>query len=199
MLALIEQITASLHDYAPDHAREARRVLLRIYRDTRFAADKSPYKQHLAAWWGLPGAEKTSGAGFYLHLSADELMVAAGLFMPTKEQLRSVRLALVDQYEQWSALLEVPELCRHFALHDPQALTRMPKGFRDEHPAANWIKARQWGVFASLPVETALKPELASTLDQHFRLASPLVDFLDRAIASGHPRPRSPLTGSRFF
>src|ERR1700745_1144255 len=77
MLALIEQVTHGMMDYAPAHVRPAQKSMLRIYRDTRFSADKTPYKTHLAAWWAREGAAKTSGSGYYLHISPTELLVAA--------------------------------------------------------------------------------------------------------------------------
>lgn len=191
MLALIEQINASMESYAPDYIREARRTLLRIYRDTRFSADKTPYKQHIAAWWSPRGAEKTSDAGYYLHLGPTELTIAAGVYMPSKDQLLAIRRSLLDHHEEFASLLREPKLRRRFALHDPMPLTRAPKGFPAEHPAAEWIRWRQWGVVANLPPETALDPKLPRIVDQHFRLAAPLVDFLHRAIISGRPRPVS--------
>ncbi|ACO31401.1 MULTISPECIES: DUF2461 domain-containing protein [Acidobacterium] len=187
MLALIESVTQGMIDYAPDHMREARRVMLRFYRDTRFSADKSPYKQHIAAWWGRGGMQKTSGAGYYLHLSGTELIVAAGVYMPGKDQLLAIRRYLLDHYEEFGTLLEDRKMRRSFGLHDPLALTRAPKGFPVDHPAAEWIRWRQWGVTTALPAEAALTSQLPRTVQSHFALAAPLVGFLNRAILSAAP------------
>ena len=179
MLELIERINVGMADYAPAHIRPAAKILFRIYRDTRFSADKSPYKSHLGAWWARSGMEKTSGAGYYLHVSGTELVVAAGVYMPAKEQTLAIRRHLLANHEEWKKLIENRKLLRAFDVHDPAALSRPPKGFPADHPAIEWIKWRQWGVTKHLPAETALDENLAEQVESHFRLASPLVEFLN--------------------
>src|ERR1700729_1415393 len=78
LLALIGEINYAMSDFAAEHLRPAPKVMMRIYRDIRFSKDKRPYKTHVSAWWAREGLEKTSGAGFYFHLSPEELLIAAG-------------------------------------------------------------------------------------------------------------------------
>ena len=91
MLAIIRQVTDAMTDFAPEHVRPAEKTYFRIYRDTRFSKDKRPYKDHVAAWWSHQGLGKTSGAGFYFHVSPKEVTIAAGAYMPEKEQLAAIR------------------------------------------------------------------------------------------------------------
>lgn len=205
MLALIEKITEGMMDYAPAHVRPAQKTMLRIYRDTRFSADKTPYKTHLAAWWSRVGMEKTSGSGYYFHVSPTGLEIAAGVFMPAKEQLLAIRKHLLEHHEEFKRLIEseklgAKRLPAKMTLHDPVALSRPPKGFPAEHPAMEWIKWRQWGVAATLPAATlsanlALQPKLAETIGGYFRLAQPLVDFLNEPLLKGIEKRRKPLFG----
>ena len=69
MLAIIRKVTDAMMDFEPSFVRPPEKCLFRIYRDTRFSANKLPYKTHVAAWWSHQGLEKTSGAGFYFHVS----------------------------------------------------------------------------------------------------------------------------------
>ncbi|MBV8629359.1 MAG: DUF2461 domain-containing protein [Silvibacterium sp.] len=200
MLALIEKVTQGMLDYAPAHVRPAQKSMLRIYRDTRFSADKTPYKTHMAAWWAHQSAAKTSGSGYYLHVSPTEVTVAAGVYMPPKEQLLAIRQHLVEHHEEFRRLIETKnlrakKLPAKMELHDPQALSRPPKGFAAEHPAIEWIKWRQWGVYATLPAETALKPDLAKMVEGYFRLSQPLVDYLSKPLLRGMEKRRKPLFG----
>jgi uncharacterized protein (TIGR02453 family) len=197
MLALIERLTDGMADYAPVHMRPAGKCMFRIYRDTRFSSDKSPYKTHLGAWWARHGLEKTSGGGYYMHVGAEEFVIAAGVYMPEKNQLLAIRRRLQERHEEWKKLIEDRKLLRVFQVHDPMALTRPPKGFPREHPAMVWIKWRQWGVTAHLPAETALKPKLAEEIEKRFRLAAPLVDFLNAPLVRAE-RPRPAWTGGRL-
>jgi uncharacterized protein (TIGR02453 family) len=195
MLALIEKITEGMTEYAPAHVRPAQKSMLRIYRDTRFSADKTPYKTHLAAWWARSGAEKTSGSGYYCHVSPTELVIAAGVFMPPKEQLLAIRQHLLEQHEEFKRLIEAKKLRTKMTLHDTAALTRPPKGFPADHPAIEWIKGRQWGVIATLPADPALQPRLAETIGGYFRLSQPLVDFLNEPLLKGMEKRKKPLFG----
>lgn len=195
MLALIERLMHGMSDYAPNHIRPPQKCMLRIYRDTRFSADKTPYKTHVAAWWTGTGLEKTSGGGYYLHLSATELVIAAGVYMPPKEQLSAIRHHLLENHADFRRILENKKLRAKMTLHDPQALTRPPKGFSADHPAIEWIKWRQWGVIANLPATEALKPSLAATIEEHFRLATPLVEFLNQPLLHAAKKKNKRLFG----
>jgi uncharacterized protein (TIGR02453 family) len=197
MLALIERLTEGMAEYAPAHMRPAGKCMFRIYRDTRFSADKSPYKTHLGAWWARSGLEKTSGGGYYMHVGATEFVIAAGVYMPEKDQLLAIRRRLLEHHVEWKRLIEDKRLLRAFKVHDPMALTRAPKGFPEDHPAMEWIKWRQWGVTAHLPAETALKPGLAQEIEKRFRLAAPLVDFLNAPLVRPE-RPRPVWAGGRL-
>jgi uncharacterized protein (TIGR02453 family) len=184
MLAVVRKITDAMVDFAPSHVRPAEKSLFRIYRDTRFSNDKQPYKTHVAAWWSHQGLEKTSGAGYYFHVSPKEVVIAAGAYMPEKEQLAAIRHWLLDHHTEFRKLLARPAMRRAFTEFEGNALTRPPKGFPPDHPALDLIRHRQWGLSATLPPETALDPKLATTIIKYFRLAAPVVDALNTPIAA---------------
>lgn len=197
MLALIERITEGMADYAPGFMRPASKCLFRIYRDTRFSADKSPYKTHLGAWWARNGLVKTSGGGYYIHIGSGQFVIAAGAYMPEKDQMLAIRRHLLEHHAEWKRIIGNRALLRAFSVHDPMALARAPKGFPAEHPAIEWIKWRQWGVTAHLPAETALGANLAKEIEKRFRLAAPLVEFLNAPLARAE-RPRPVWRGGRL-
>lgn len=184
MLAAVRKITDAMLDFAPQHVRPAEKSLFRIYRDTRFSNDKRPYKTHVAAWWSHQGLEKTSGAGYYFSVSAKEVVIAAGAYMPEKEQLAAIRHWLLDNHASFRKLLARPAIKKAFTEFEGNALTRPPKGFPCEHPGLDLVKCRQWGLAATLLAETALDPKLAATVIRYFKLAAPVVDALNTPIAA---------------
>jgi uncharacterized protein (TIGR02453 family) len=184
MLAIVRKITDAMVTFAPNHIRPAEKSLFRIYRDTRFSSDKRPYKTHVAAWWSHQGLEKTSGAGYYFHVSAKEVIIAAGAYMPEKDQLAAIRHWLVENHSQFRKLLQSAAVRRAFTEFEGNALTRPPKGFPTDHPALDLIQCRQWGLSATLPANTALQPDFAAVIIRHFKLAAPLVDALNTPIAA---------------
>src|SRR5258708_5004048 len=106
MLALIDEVNEAMVEFAPEHVRPAQKIMMRIYRDIRFAKDKRPYKHHVSAWWVRDGLQKTSGAGFYLQVSATEVLVAAGVYMPEREQLLAIRRYLAEHHEEFCAVVK---------------------------------------------------------------------------------------------
>jgi uncharacterized protein (TIGR02453 family) len=184
MLAIIRKITDAMTEFAPYHVRPAEKSLFRIYRDTRFSNNKLPYKTHVAAWWSHTGMEKTSGAGYYFQVSPKGVVIAAGAYMPEKEQLAAIRHWLLENHVAFRKVLNKPAVKKIFNEFEGEALTRPPKGFPPEHPAMDLIKQKQWGLSTTLPVETALEKNFAQTLVKHFKLLAPLVDALNTPIAA---------------
>jgi uncharacterized protein (TIGR02453 family) len=167
---------------------------MRIYRDTRFSNNKLPYKTHVSAWWVHDGLQKTSGAGFYLHVSSKQVEIAAGAFMPDAEQLLAIRRFLMEHHEEYRKLAQARGLRR--LLNDEESgvpLSRSPKGFPAEHPAAALYRQKRWGFSVSLKPELATKPEFAKLVASHFRAAAPLVALLNRPLLVVRERPRRPL------
>ena len=179
MLQIIEKVTEAMAEFAPAHVRPPQKCMMRIYRDTRFSADKSPYKRNIAAWWSREGLEKTSGGGYYMHLSGKDVVIAAGVYMPEREQLSAIRKYLLDHHEEVRDLLKDKKLRRQMDNFDGLPLTRPPKGFPREHPAMDLILCRQWGLAATLPAESAVSENFVREIVQRFRLAAPLVDALN--------------------
>jgi uncharacterized protein (TIGR02453 family) len=198
MLALIEEINHGLAEFAPDHVRPPAKAMMRIYRDIRFSNDKRPYKSNIAAWWARSGLEKTSGGGFYFHISPKEVHISAGAYMPEREQLLAIRRHLLEHHEEMRAILRSIEGTKRpvtlkaapMKQFDGLKLTRAPKGFPADHPALDLILHRQWGVTSELPVEAATSAKLVEEVVTRFRLAAPLVALLNAPLKG---RTREPI------
>jgi uncharacterized protein (TIGR02453 family) len=187
MLALIEEVNQALARFAPDHVRPAHKCMMRIYRDTRFDASRGiaprPYKTNVAAWWSRSGLEKTSGAGFYFHFSPAETVIAAGIYMPTPDQLLAIRRHIVIHHAELRAILANRKLLAAMHEFEGRRLTRAPRGFPADSPALDLLLSRQWGVASTLPAERATLPTFLKDIATRFALAAPLVHFLNTPLA----------------
>ena len=184
MLALAEEINHGLAGFAPEYVRTPQKAVMRIYRDIRFSKNKLPYKTHVSAWWAKQGLEKTSGGGFYLEIGERGLMIAAGVYMPEKEQLLAIRRHLLEHHVAFRKIVSAKKLTAAMQPIDGMKMARGPKGFPADHPALDLILQRQWGVSVTLPVERALLPTLASEILTHFKLAYPMVAFLNEPLGA---------------
>jgi uncharacterized protein (TIGR02453 family) len=193
MLALIDEVSAAMTGtharpgFAEEHVRPANKIMMRIYRDTRFSRDKRPYKSHVAAWWAKRGMEKTSGGGYYVHVGPTEVMISAGVYMPERDQLLAIRRWMSAHHAEYRALVKAalrPRKGERFAMSgiDGQLLTRLPKGFAKDDPADELLRARNWGVHLLLPAEAALEASFVDEIVRGFRRAAPIVQALNGAI-----------------
>jgi uncharacterized protein (TIGR02453 family) len=189
MLKLIGEISEAMLEFAPLHVRPPQKIMLRIYRDIRFSKDKRPYKNHVSAWWLRDGLQKTSGAGFYLSVSAEEVLVAAGVYMPEREQLLAIRRYLAEHHEEFLALMKGKKLRSLMTESDAISLTRAPKGFPEDHPAIDLLKNKEWGVSARLPVERATKATLLKDVVERFKVAAPMIAMLNAPLVGKPKRP----------
>lgn len=189
MLALIGEVNEAMLEFAPENVRPPHKAMMRIYRDIRFSKDKRPYKIHQAAWWAREGLHKTSGAGFYFDVSATEVTVAAGVFMPEREQLLAIRRYLVEHHAELRRLLAGKKTRALMEDIDGARLTRPPKGFAADDPAMDLLVCRQWGVSAKLPLERATKSTLVKDIVERFRVAAPMVALLNAPLVGKPKRP----------
>jgi uncharacterized protein (DUF2461 family) len=122
-------------------------------------------------------------------------MIAAGVYMPPREQLLQLRRWMSENHKAYRAMTKklLASKTAGFTAIDPQALTRMPKGFAKDDPADELVRATNWGVSCSLPAETALQPALVKQIVQRLRMTAPLVDTLNAALMPEPVARRRPL------
>ena len=184
MIQLVEALNAGLLDFAPDHITDPRKAVYRIYRDTRFSADKTPYKTHLAAIFphhGFDGSfSKHASAGFYFQITARSVGVAAGSYNPGPDELRAVRGWLTENHAAFRKAAGQPKKL----LGDLQgsAVTRMPKGFAADHPAEDLLRMKQWLYWVELDAKVATTPRLLAEVLKRFRAAAPVIAMLNAAL-----------------
>jgi uncharacterized protein (TIGR02453 family) len=189
MLALIGEMNEAMADFAPMYIRPPQKIMMRIYRDIRFSKDKRPYKTHISAWWAREGLEKTSGGGFYFHVSPEEVFIAAGVYMPEREQLLAIRRYLAEHHEEYRALMKGKKLRSLMTEGDGAPLTRAPKGFPEDHPAIDLLKKRQWTLSTSLHGEAALETTLVKSVVERFKAVAPVIDLLNEPLIAKPKRP----------
>jgi uncharacterized protein (TIGR02453 family) len=132
-----------------------------------------------------------------MQIGPQQAMLAAGVYMPERDQLLQLRRWMSEHHESYRAMTKklIKNKTAGFADIDSQALTRMPKGFASDDPADELLRAKNWGIRCDLPADAALQPDFAAQIVKRMRLATPLIDTLNDAIlkdhtaASAHPRP----------
>lgn len=166
-------------DYVPEKPEKA---IYRIYRDTRFSKDKTPYKSHIAAQFQHRRMHRNRGAGFYFELSHQHLGIAGGMYMPEPEQLLAVRQAIADHWADFARLCEDPALVKLLGPLQGDSLKRVPKGFDPQSPAADFLRRKQWYFFIELDAKVGLTPRIYDEAMGRFKRSLPMVRFLNDAV-----------------
>jgi uncharacterized protein (TIGR02453 family) len=179
MEELVTAINQEMVRFAPDYMVEPRKAIYRIYRDTRFSADKTPYKTHIAAVFPRRGLEKHAGAGLYFSVSAKEIEVAGGVYMPGAEQLLAIRSHLSQHHEEFRRIIRAKTLRSLMGELQGNQLSRVPKGYRPDHPAADMVRYKQWLLYVLLEPELATTARLLAEIVKRFRAMIPFVEYLN--------------------
>jgi uncharacterized protein (TIGR02453 family) len=205
MIELVSLVNQDLKRFALDNAvADPKRAIYRLYRDTRFSKDKTPYKTHIGATFPRKGLAKHCGAGFYFSVSHEHVEVAGGMYMPQPQDLAAVRWAMVADSKRLLKLISEKQLVKRFGAMHGEKLKRLPKGFEDaaeQAPAAlmELLKHKQLYFYTLLGAELALSPRLRREVVTKFELmAETLAWFNDVLLAAmqetagEEPRARRP-------
>ncbi len=187
MLELVSAINTDLAKFAPEYVTEPKSAIFRIYRDTRFSADKTPYKTHVAASFSRRGSERLGAGGFYFSVSHETIEIAAGIYHPEREAILLVRNHIAETHQELSRIL-ADKKCRKLAGDlKGEALIRSPKGFDPAHPAAEFIKMKDWIFDVRLDASLATTPQLHAAIVERFRAMAPLLRYLNRPLIGRKP------------
>jgi uncharacterized protein (TIGR02453 family) len=178
-LAFVEDVGYRLPQVAPQLTADSRSVF-RIYRDTRFAKDKSPYKTHVGIYFRHSRSAEADTAGLYLHLEPGNVFLGAGIWHPGSPALKRIRDALVARPDAWRAAIEAVEPV--WRLADGEALKRAPAGYRPDHPLIEDIKRKSFAVVSPLTQREVTASGFLDECETRAAQARPFMVFLCAAL-----------------
>jgi len=196
MQALVGTLNTALeHAGFADYVTDPQKAVYRVYRDTRFSRNKTPYKTHAGALLWHRKLGKDGGAGLYFQLSTEDLMMASGLYMAPPEIMLPVRMHIAEHYQDLERIVKARKVKALFPKGvEGDKLTRPPKGWTAEHPAVEWLKFKNLVLETSLPPETALQADAAALIGKHLVAMVPFLEFLNAPLmAAAARRKRDPL------
>jgi uncharacterized protein (TIGR02453 family) len=145
-LAFIEDVGVRLAEVSSHVVADARTVggsLFRIYRDTRFSKDKTPYKTQVGIQFRHERAKDAHAPGFYLHLEPGSVFMACGTWHPDGDTLRAIRTAIATDADRWRAIVADEAFAGRFRLGG-ETLKRAPAGFDPDHPLIEDVKRKDF-------------------------------------------------------
>ena len=167
---------------------KAKDCVYRIYRDTRFSADKSPYKTHFGCFI-VPHGKKSGFAGYYVHIEPTEdgmlgcSMLASGLVMPEPVVLKSIREEILDYGDE---IVKIVEDSDGFVFSLDNSLKRTPLGYPKDSKFDYLLRLRDHFIDKRLSRSDILSKDLLRRSVEAFRTTKPYLDHLNRAIQYAH-------------
>lgn len=164
--------------------QDARSSAYRIYRDTRFSPDKTPYKTIFSASVTEHG-RSVNRAGYYIEIGMPRTYdqgLYGGLWSLTSQQLKKVRHAIVDNIEEWEQIVNDPGLTATFPEWVSSELKTIPKGWPRDHEQARWLRMTNYGVYSPATRDFFTDPSWPEQSAERFGAVRQLIDFLNYSL-----------------
>lgn len=179
LVLFLEDLIGEMSEFDPEFGKiDAKKSLFRIYRDTRFSKDKTPYKTNFGASLGMgKGSQK---GGYYLHLEPGKSFIAGGIYMPESSVLKTLRKEISLYGKEFLTILNDKEFKKYFPeLDQDDKLKKVPQGFEKEDPMAEYLKLKSFIVVYNLSDKEISDKNASKNLAKIFKAMKPLNDFLN--------------------
>jgi uncharacterized protein (TIGR02453 family) len=183
-LDFIAAMAPHLDRFAPEFEAVAKKMggsLMRVFRDTRFGRDKTPYKTNVGIQFRHTQGKDVHAPGYYVHIEPGRHFIGAGMWHPAPNALAGIRDAIVERPKAWKSARDAAALRRVYTL-DGGALKRPPRGFPSDHPLVEDLKRTDFIATASFDDEELFRKDFAARIAKRFEAATPLMGFLCRAV-----------------
>lgn len=183
-LNFIDDISPRLQVIAPRFRAIPKKVggsLMRVYRDTRFSKDKSPYKTNIGIQFRHEAGKDVHAPGYYLHIEPGDCFLGVGIWRPDSAALGKIRDAIVKKTDHWLAARDNEPFKQTFTLQG-DSLTNPPRGYAKDHPLLVDLKRKDFIATKRLTQKSVLSNDLLDESIMLFDQAEPFMRFLCTAL-----------------
>lgn len=179
----MERVKASVSEAWPEVSMSTVKTF-RIYRDTRFSNDKTPYKTHIGSTLAHPASRNVHHPGVYIEagIPDSDSGVFAGIWAPEAPVLKKLRRAIVDNIEEWEDIVLDPGFRRFYSEWYGERLKTAPKGYPKDHPQIEYLRLKHIGSQASMTRSQFLSSNWTDHIAERIVAAVPFLQFLDYSL-----------------
>jgi len=192
VLDFVDRMAAELESFAPELEASPKASLFRIYRDTRFSADKRPFKTQVGILFPHRDLHRNQSACLYVEIGPDGCMIFGGIYRPDRPELLAIRDHVARTHRRLSALLQAPGFRRVVGAIEGEPLRRVPAGYPPDHPAAEYLKLRHFLLGKEYPAAFATDSRFLKEIVSLSKQMAPVVRYLNEPLLAAQ-RSRDPL------
>ena len=163
---------------------KAKDCMFRINRDIRFSKDKTPYKTNFGAFINGNG-KKSMTPGYYFHLEPGSSFTGGGMWQPPADMLAKVRQEIDYNLAEFESILTSKNFKTTYGglnLEEGQVLSRVPKGYEPDNPAAAYLKFKSFTAIKDINDDLLTSKKLITTVGAAFEALLPLNNFLNKSL-----------------
>src|SRR6218665_2193822 len=175
-----DELLAQMNKHDNIETESGKKSLFRIYKDTRFSADKTPYKTHFGMRFSRATAQLRGG--YYFHLEPGHSFMAGGFFAPNPEDLKRIREDIDFNHEEWNAILASPEIIKTFGKLSGDEVKTAPKGFDKNHAGIDLLRKKQFILKHDFTDQEVLDPNFVIQLNETFKALRPFFDYMSEVL-----------------
>jgi uncharacterized protein (TIGR02453 family) len=163
---------------------KAKDCVFRINRDVRFSKDKSPYKDNMGGYMSR-GGKKSPFGGYYFHCQPGRCFTGGGLWMPMPPELSKVRQEIDYNFNEFKKIIgskKFKSIYGDLSKNAEYVLTRVPKGYEADNPAAEYLKMKSFVSLYPLKETDLTSKDLTKKVLDAFEALQPVLEFINRSI-----------------
>ncbi len=161
---------------------ESKDCIFRIYKDTRFSHDKTPYKTHFGTYIATRGGRKSPRGGYYLHIDADQSFLAAGVWCPEPNVLKALRQAVYENIDEFLGIIDEKQFKSRYTFAEDGKLKTLPRGYPKEFPQAELLKLKHYCVECPIEQSFLMKDDFIAKSVEILKISYPLNRFLNYTV-----------------
>jgi uncharacterized protein (TIGR02453 family) len=182
IIAFADVLLAAMQTHDVLETPSGKASLMRIYNDTRFSKDKTPYKAYFGG--GFRRASKLRRGGYYFQIGPNNSMAAGGFFAPSPEDTLRIRKDMDINFPDWKKMLEEETFKTTFGTMKGETLTTAPKGFSKDNPVIQLLRHKQFYFERTFTDKEVLSSDFLDLLNTTFRNIRPYFDYMSDVLTT---------------
>ena len=182
MIAFTDMLLTEMRKHDNIETASGKKSLMRIYRDTRFSNDKTPYKKYFGGRFGR--ATKKLRGGYYFQIGPKESLAAGGFFSPNPADLLRIRRDIDANFMEWKKLLKNKSLVKSFQELQGEKVATSPKGFSIDNPAIELLRHKQFYFERTFSDKEVLADDFLKELNQTLKNLRPYFNYMSEVLTT---------------